>query len=271
MIAYPGMIHIEAHGPEDGEVLLLCSGLGGSGGYWADNIPALARHYRVVTYDQRGTGRSPCALPDPTSIADMADDAGQVLDRIGASRCRLIGHALGGLIGLELAARTPARISHLVVVNGWLRMDGHTARCFAIRRDLLLHAGIASYVRAQPLFLYPSRWMADNAARLARDEAHALEHFPGVDNTLRRITALSGFDAAALPPLLGCRTLLVVSEDDMLVPPVCSERLRAALPGARLARLDGGHACNVTDPRGLGSRHGTATIARFEERNTSID
>ena len=247
------MIHIETSGPTDGEVLLLCSGLGGSGGYWADNIPALARRYRVVTYDQRGTGHSPRALPDPTSIAEMADDAGQVLDRIGARRCRVVGHALGGLIGLELASRSPDRVSHLVVINGWPRMDAHTARCFDVRREILLRAGIASYLRAQPLFLYPSRWMADNASRLAREEAHALEHFPGVDNTLRRIAALFAFDAAALLPRLACRTLLVVSEDDMLVPPVCSERLRAALPGSRLARLDGGHACNVTDPRGFES------------------
>lgn len=245
------MIHFEASGPENGEVLLLCSGLGGSGDYWADNILALAQRYRVVTYDQRGTGRSPCPLPDPVSIADMADDAREVLDRIGAHRCRFVGHALGGLIGLELAARSPDRISHLVIVNGWLRMDAHTARCFAVRRDLLLRAGIASYVRAQPLFLYPSRWMTRNEPRLARDEAHALEHFPGVDNTLRRIAALFEFDATGLLPLLACRTLLVVSEDDMLVPPVCSERLQAVLPNARLARLDGGHACNVTDPCGF--------------------
>ncbi len=243
------MIHFEASGPEDAEVLLLCSGLGGSGGYWADNIAALAERYRVVTYDQRGTGRSPRALPGPVDIAGMADDAEQVLDRVGARRCRLIGHALGGLIGMTLAARSPDRISHLVIVNGWLRLDAHTARCFAVRRDLLLQCGIASYVRAQPLFLYPSRWMARNEPRLARDEAHALKHFAGVDNTLRRIEALSAFDATALLPQLACRTLLVVSEDDMLVPPACSERLQAALPDARLVRLDGGHACTVTDPR----------------------
>jgi aminoacrylate hydrolase len=241
------MIHSEAAGPGDGEVLLLCSGLGGSGGYWAENIPDFAQRYRVVTYDQRGTGRSPDRLP-ATSIAAMADDAEQVLDRIGARSCRLIGHALGGLIGLELAAR--GRVSHLVVVNGWLRADAHTARCFAVRRDLL-HAGVASYVRAQPLFLYPSSWMAAHAERLERDEAHAVETFPGVDNTLHRIAALLDFDGTKLVAQLSCHTLLIASHDDMLVPPVCSQRLQAALPGSELAWLDGGHACNITDPEGF--------------------
>ncbi len=130
-------------------------------------------------------------------------------------------------------------------------MDAHTVRCFDVRRDLLLRAGVASYLRAQPLFLYPSRWMARNGARLERDEAHALAHFPGIDNTLRRIAALFEFDASALLPEVPGRILLVVSEDDMLVPPVCSQRLHAALPGSRLVRLDGGHACNITDARGF--------------------
>ena len=234
-------------------MLLLCAGLGGGGGYWADNLSALAQHYRVVTYDQRGTGRSREALPDPTSIEAMADDAAQVLDRVGAGRCRVIGHALGGLIGLSLAARQPKRVSDLVIVNGWLRADAHTARCFAVRRDLLLHAGIEAYLRAQPLFLYPSRWMAAHETRLARDEAQARAHFPGIDNTLRRIGALLAFDGTALAPRLACRSLIIASGDDLLVPPVCSERLHAALPGSRLARLDGGHACNVTDPDGFAS------------------
>nr|WP_321984672.1 pyrimidine utilization protein D [uncultured Lichenicoccus sp.] len=245
------MIHFDCSGPEDGEVLLLSSGLGGTGGYWSANVPSLAQRYRVVTYDHRGTGRSGATLAPRYGIADMADEAAWVLDAIGARSCRCIGHALGGLIGLALAARAPHLVSHLVVVNGWMQADPHTVRCFDVRRDLLLRAGVKPYLRAQPLFLYPSSWMAANATRLAADEAHAAAHFPGVGNTLLRIAALLDFDAAPLLSALACRTLLIVSHDDLLVPPVCSERLHSALPGARLARLDGGHACNVTDASGF--------------------
>ncbi len=242
------MIHYDCTGPEGGEVLLLSSGLGGSGAYWTANIPALAQRYRVVTYDQRGTGRSPTALAAPYAISDMAEDALEVLDAVGARSCRFIGHALGGLVGLAVAARSPDLVSHLVVVNGWMRADPHTVRCFDVRRALLRHAGIRPYLRAQPLFLYPSAWMAANADRLTADEVHAAAHFPGVANTLLRIEALLGFDATPLLPALTCRTLVVVSHDDLLVPPVCSERLAAALPGTASARLDGGHACNITAP-----------------------
>lgn len=42
---------------------------------------------------------------------------------------------------------------------------------------------------------------------------------------------------------------MIASRDDVLVPDLASEGLAAALPGATLVRLDGGHACNVTAPR----------------------
>ena len=247
------MMHVETHGPADAETLLLCAGLGGSATYWADNIASFADRYRVVTYDQRGTGRSPDTLPDPTSIDAMAEDAAEILDQLGVVRCRIVGHALGGLIGLALAARIPHRISHLVIVNGWLRADAHTVRCFDVRRDLLLHCGVAAWLRAQPLFLYPSSWMAEHAERLARDEAHALAQFAGADNILRRIDALLRFDGSALLADLACRTLLVMSNDDMLVPPRCSQDLQSAIAGAHLVRLDGGPRLQRHRPRAASS------------------
>jgi len=243
------MLHHSLTGPPGAPVLLLSSGLGGSGSYWAEHLEALGSAFRVITYDQRGTGRSAATLERPTSIAAMAEDAARLLDHLGVQECGVIGHALGGLIGLALAAACPGLVSRLVVVNGWLAAHDHTRRCFDVRRDLLLGSGAASYVRAQPLFLYPSWWMAAQAERLARDEAHALAQFPSTGNVLARIEALLAFDGRLLARQLACRTLAIVSHDDLLVPPVCSETLHASLRGSRLARLDGGHACNVTRPR----------------------
>ncbi len=229
--------------------VLLSSGLGGLASYWQPQRAALAERYRVIAYDQRGTGRNPDTLPDDYSIDLMADDVIGILDAAGCSACDFVGHALGGLVGLSLALRYPARLSSLVVVNGWAKLDPHTERCFDVRTALLRDSGPAAYVRAQPIFLHPAAWLSRHADRLAQEEAHAIAHFQGEATLLRRIGALRRFDIDAKLGSIATRTLVVATRDDILVPYTCSEQLAAALPAATLAMFDtGGHAINVTDP-----------------------
>lgn len=43
----------------DAPVVVLISGLGGSGSYWLPQLAVLEQEYQVVCYDQRGTGNNP--------------------------------------------------------------------------------------------------------------------------------------------------------------------------------------------------------------------
>lgn len=240
----------ELHGLADPEAptLVLSAGLGGSAAFWAPQLPALVEDYRVLVYDQRGTGRSPSPLPPGYRVADMADELLALLDARGIARCHLVGHALGGLIGLQLALEAPERLDSLVLANAWARPSPHTARCFSVRRQLLQGCGPAAYVEAQALFLYPPDWIATHGERLAADEAHALAQFPPPDNLLRRIEALLAFDIDAELPRIDTPTLLIANRDDMLVPFSQSVHLAQRLPAAQLECLDeGGHASSVTD------------------------
>jgi aminoacrylate hydrolase len=244
-------VHYEIHGRgEDALTVVLSSGLGGAAQYWAPQIPALAERFRVIAYDQRGTGRSPSELPAGYSVADMAAELAALLDSLAVERCHFIGHALGGLIGLQLALDRPALLDRLVVVNAWAKTHPHTLRCFSIRKSLLVDTGPEAYVRAQPLFLYPAAWLADRQAWLAEQDAGGIAHFPPVETVLRRIAAVEGFDLD--PAGVAVPTLVVAARDDVLVPCGCSLALAEALPVAELVLLEtGGHACNVVDPVGF--------------------
>jgi aminoacrylate hydrolase len=247
-------LHYEIHGLTDpaAPVVLLSSGLGGAAHYWTGQIPALSRDFRVIAYDQTGTGRSPGALPDGYTIADMAGDVLMLLDSLGVVKCHFMGHALGGLVGLQLALDQPGRIDRLVVVNAWAKTHPHTLRCFAARKHLLLDTGPAAYVAAQPLFLYPAWWMADRTAWLAEQDAAGLAHFPPAETVLRRIGAIEAFDIESRLDSIAAPTLVIATRDDVLVPSTCSVALAEGLPNGRLALLEqGGHACNVTDPDGF--------------------
>ncbi|MFO1085145.1 MAG: pyrimidine utilization protein D [Reyranellaceae bacterium] len=230
-------------------VALLSSGLGGTAGYWLPQLGALQDRYRVVTYDQGGTGRNGNAPAEDHSIAAMADEALAVLDASQSGTCHFVGHALGGLVGLELALRRPDRVRSLTIVNGWAAAHAHTKRCFEMRLALLKHEGPAAYVRAQPIFLYPADWLARNVERAVREEAHGLAGFQGAETLKRRIAALLAFDATSRLASLRVPTCVIAARDDVLVPSLVSERLAAAMPASRLHVLPwGAHAVNVTEP-----------------------
>src|SRR4051794_25152134 len=75
---------------------------------WAQHDRWFAHHgYSVLAPDLPGHGRSGGKLlPD---IAEMADWTASLLDASGAKTAKLIGHSMGSLIALELAARHPAK------------------------------------------------------------------------------------------------------------------------------------------------------------------
>lgn len=113
---------IPAGGEEKGVVLLNIA-LGASSLYWP---PAFLRAlsaagYRVVRYDQRGTGAS-SRMPDwtrqhPYSLTDMAGDAIAVLDELRIDRAHVIGLSLGGFIAQETAIAYPERVQSLTLMS----------------------------------------------------------------------------------------------------------------------------------------------------------
>lgn len=256
-------LHYEAHGPAEGEAVLLSSGLGGSAGFWQPQLAALiGAGHRVIAYDQRGTGRSPADLQADYAIADMARDVIEILDATSTARCHLVGHALGGLVGLQLALDAPSRVASLVLVNAWSKPNPHSARCFDARLALLGACGPRAYVEAQPIFLYPAAWCAAHAQRVADEVEHALAHFPGEANMRARIGALRAFDVDARLVEIAAPALVAAATDDVLVPWTCSQRLAEGLPHASLECVPhGGHAHSVTEAE-LFNRSLLAFLAR---------
>lgn len=244
-------IFYELHGgPVAGrEVVLLSSGLGGSGAFWAPQMQALTARWPVVTYDHRGTGRSVRELPPHYTVGHMAGDMVKVMDALGLAKAHVVGHAAGGNAGLQLALDHPDRLSKLVVINGWSRPDPHIQRCFTTRLHLLNDTGPEAYVHAQPIFLYPADWISRNHTRLQAEEAHHVASFPPREVMLARINALLAFDIDARLDEITHRVLVSASADDMLVPMSCSQRLAGRLPNADFQQVAwGGHGFTVTDP-----------------------
>jgi len=235
--------------PAPAEAIVLSAGLGGHAAFWTPQIVPLEAHFRVVQYDHRGTGGNPAALPDDYAIGDMADDVLGILDDAGIERAHFLGHALGGLVGLDIARRRPERLGRMILVNAWAKADRHTERCFDIRLGILRTQGPAAYVAAQPLFLHTAPYLSVHHEAILAEIERGTRHFQGVDTLSKRIAALRRFDASGDLGAITTPTLVAAARDDLLVPWTASQALADAMPAARMfTTVAGGHAFTVEDP-----------------------
>jgi aminoacrylate hydrolase len=242
-------MNFEVTGRLDAPAIVLSAGLGGAAAFWTPQRAALEEHFRVVAFDQRGTGRNIEPLPHGYTIGHMADDVIEVLDAAGIEQAHFLGHAVGGLVGLDLARRYPARLGRLVLVNSWVRVDRHTERCFDIRIGILQAQGVGAYVAAQPLFLHTAPYLSAHHEKILAEIAHGTAHFQGAENLLKRIGAGRAFDAREDLAGLAAPTLVAASRDDLLVPWTASQILAEGLPAAELwVTAEGAHAFSVEKP-----------------------
>jgi|SRR5579883_134942 len=79
-------------------------------------IESLSKNHRVIAPDSRGHGRSTDSAA-PLSYAEMAEDMRALLDQLAIRRVDVVGWSDGGIIGLTLALRHPARVGRLVVIG----------------------------------------------------------------------------------------------------------------------------------------------------------
>lgn len=95
--------------------LLMLRGLGRSSRYWLGFDKLMAKHFRVVTMDPRGIGRSTKPMHWTDSIDDLAEDCIAILDHIEVDRFHIFGLSLGGMVASSIAAKVPDRVESLMI------------------------------------------------------------------------------------------------------------------------------------------------------------
>ncbi len=237
-----------------GPPLLLIAGLGGHSSLWSLQLRALSLGRRVIAFDNRGAGRT--SAPDkPYSIAGMADDACQLLDRLDVEKASVAGYGMGGAIALELAAEHAARVQNLVLIGASARPGGRqslvTEGWVAARRSSLSRE--AAFALTAP-WLYTSKLLADNALRSQAVESGANDPHPAHDHAYaRQAQAFLAYDASAKLAAIEQPALVLAGEEDILVDAANAAALAEALPNGSLRQLPGAHAGLVEHPHAYAS------------------
>jgi pimeloyl-ACP methyl ester carboxylesterase len=208
-----GNVRIHSVHAGSGVPVVLLHGLSGSHNWWRYTLPALARRYEVHIPELVGFGRSRGRAAD-SGIPQMAEVMTSWLAAIGVERPHLVGHSMGGQIGIHMiAAGLPARTLTLVSASG-------------LPREL----GVRAVARFVGGALPPRRWGAfEFMPTMAIDALRA-----GPRRLLRASWQLLSDDVSPLLSRIECPTLVVWGALDPLVPLEHGQRYARALPDARL-------------------------------------
>lgn len=232
-----------------GEPLVLIRGLGSDLQAWALQVPALAAHFRVIAYDNRGAGRT--SAPDrPYSIAGMADDLASLLAALKIEKASVLGYSMGGMIAQEFALKYPNKLDKLVLLTSSAKLDGYSRvvleSMIAIRRSSMSKDQIA---RASAPFVYSAE-LLDDPERFERAIEATLDNpYAQLDHAfVRQAQAILAFDASGRAANIKASTLVVAGKEDSLLPLRNSETLNKLISGSKLVTLEGGHAGVVEYP-----------------------
>lgn len=238
-----------------GPAVLFIQGVGVQGDAWEPQTDALQSHFTCVWFDNRGMGQSrPAARP--ITVATMADDARAIMGAVGLASAHVVGHSLGGLVALEVAASTPSRVRSLSLLCTF--PSGRTAAPLGAR---MMWLGLRSRVGTRrmrqrgflELVLPPGALAGDDAEgelriseRLARLFGHDLADQPPIVS--QQLRALRGADLTSrLPALAGIPTLVVTATHDPIAPPSAGRALSRDIPGARYVEIaDASHGLPLT-------------------------
>ncbi len=226
-------------------------------------VNALAKHHRVVLFDNRGVATSTDTPHNRLTIAEMATDTAGLIQALHLGRPEVLGRSMGGYIAQELALRKPLLVSSLVLAS----TDTGGARAIQPSRKVIRELEHASPSQLLALLFPHAKLWAANAWEARIGQQAARLHFPKSYFTPSAKIIAQQFQAAgqgweapghgsyARLPKLRIRTLIMAGLQDVIVPARNALILHARIAHSALVRYrDAGHAFLFQDPLAVARR-----------------
>lgn len=251
-----------------GPVVVLIHGVAGNAAYWDPVISLLARTHRVIAPDLLGHGESAKPRGD-YSLGAYASGVRDLLAALGHERATIVGHSLGGGIGLQFAYQFGHRCDRLVLVgSGGLGPEVHPAlraaalpgaewviplACNAYARDAVRAVGRAVGRTAARLGVSfpPSpklRQLAEGYDSLVETAGRS-----AFVHTLRSVVDVRGQRVDARDRLYlarGLPVLLLWGARDSVIPLEHARAAASVMPGSRLEVFErSGHFPHMEEPQ----------------------
>jgi 3-oxoadipate enol-lactonase len=216
----------------------MIQGLGASKNAWNLQRIAMATRFRIISFDNRGAGRSDKPT-EPFTLEQMADDALAVLDAAGIETAHVVGASMGGVISQIVAVKFPHRVRSLTLVctacrnHPWRQeLLQSWAKTAADKGMIEVGKEAAQWVMSPRSFrrLVPAfTWMGPLAA--LRPRHSFVSQIAAILNT--REDLVDQLSTITAP------TMVIVGNQDILTPRGDSEEIAERIPNAELVVISG--------------------------------
>jgi len=238
----------------EGFPVVWCHQFGDDSRGWEPQVKFFSRHYRNVTYNQRGYPPSSApAAPEAYSHQLLLVDLVGLLDHLDIRRAHVVGISMGGSVALNLALNHPERCASVVIAGAGIdhgdskQNEREVERLVNILNTQGMQAFVASYRDTPSHHAFrrkdPKGWREYNQRFLDMSAQVAA-------NSQLRIRLARNALLASTEPLKRLRTptLIMVGDEDAaaLEPALMMKR---EIPGAGLAVFpQSGHSINLEEP-----------------------
>ena len=264
-------LYFETHGRKGTQPLLLINGFGGTCQDWGPLASMLSKKFFVITYDNRGAGKSDIPNP-PYSMKELTADAVALLDWLNLETTGVFGISMGGMIAQHLALSFPHRVEKLIL------------GCTTCKRLAIFcqHAGestqISEFLKSLPYDPEKKKAVFEDRMRSVFSksflEKHHKEFREFVENALKsdqsvkgywgQLTAILGHNLCTQLSQIAVPTLVLHGTADNLVPLEEGLILAERIPHARFIAFEGaGHLFYLEQPVRL-----TSIITQFFDSNS---
>jgi pimeloyl-ACP methyl ester carboxylesterase len=212
-----------------GEPVVLITGLGGDISFWKGMASLLSDKFKVISFDNRGTGHTEC--PDePFDIGVLANDAVMLMDHLSIQKAHVLGWSMGGNVAQDIALNYPERVASLTLVSTYMRRPSRSSYMMNTMVESVRSGGDLQYLFTimQALCLTQEAYkkMEEKGAYNPWKLSSTLEQF------VRQMAAVDGFDSRQWAKDIKVPTRVIHGKRDIMVPPHMGEELAAVIEGA---------------------------------------
>lgn len=225
-----------------GEPLIMIIGLGSDQSNWRLQRGLFKKYYRIITFDNRGWGKSDRPA-GPYTIKMMADDTIGLMDQLHIKKAHILGVSMGGMIAQELAITYPERVDKLVLACTFTQRNETSGFSSEIDK------AIEDYKRSSHDEMSIRR-LASVFIDLSFNKSFYRIFFLPIMKIAIRFSALNGFveqleavleyNEVDRIEMIKASTLVITGTNDRVIKPISSEVIAKLIPKAKLVKVEGG-------------------------------